>query len=88
MGYGTGPAGHFQNGGRRNRRKRGCLRGSDTPGTVTPYHLHHDSDEIIYVLSGQMTFKIGEDVTVGKPGAYGFMPRGLAPWKNSASEAG
>src|ERR1051325_2679687 len=27
------------------------------PGTVTPYHLHHDSDEIIYVLSGQMTFK-------------------------------
>jgi hypothetical protein len=28
-----------------------------------------------------MTFKIGEDVTVGEPGAYGFMPRGLAPWK-------
>src|SRR5204863_3689448 len=23
-------------------------------GTVTPYHLHHDSDEITYVLSGQM----------------------------------
>ena len=33
-------------------------------GTVTPYHLHHDSDEIIYVLSGQMTFKIGEDMSL------------------------
>lgn len=59
------------------------------PGTVTPYHLHHDSDEIIYVLSGQMTFKIGEDVTVGGPGTYGFMPRGLAhAWKNSGPDAG
>ena len=36
-------------------------------GTVTPYHLHHDSDEITYVLSGEMTFKIGDEVTVGGP---------------------
>jgi quercetin dioxygenase-like cupin family protein len=58
-------------------------------GTVTPYHLHHDSDEIIYVLSGQMTFKIGEDVTVGGPGTYAFMPRGLAhAWRNSGRDAG
>ena len=26
-------------------------------GTVTPMHLHHDSDEVAYVLSGEITFK-------------------------------
>ena len=36
-------------------------------GTVTPMHLHYDSDEVTYVLSGEFTFKIGEEVTVGGP---------------------
>jgi quercetin dioxygenase-like cupin family protein len=59
------------------------------PGTVTPYHLHHESDEIIYVLDGQMSFKIGEEVTVGGPGTYGFMPRGIPhAWKNSGAGSG
>src|SRR5436190_20275666 len=31
-------------------------------GTVTPMHLHHDSDEVAYVLSGEITFKIGDAV--------------------------
>jgi len=47
-------------------------------GTVTPMHLHHDSDEVAYVLSGEITFKIGDAVTVGGPGTCAFMPRGLA----------
>jgi len=29
-------------------------------GTVTPMHLHHDSDEVAYVLSGEITFQIGD----------------------------
>jgi quercetin dioxygenase-like cupin family protein len=58
-------------------------------GTVTPYHLHHDSDEITYVLSGEMTFKIGDEVTVGGPGTSAFMPRGIAhAWKNTGLEIG
>jgi quercetin dioxygenase-like cupin family protein len=58
-------------------------------GTVTPYHLHHDSDEITYVLSGEMTFKIGDEVTVGGPGTCAFMPRGIAhAWKNTGLETG
>src|SRR5438094_1530513 len=44
-------------------------------GTVTPMHLHHDSDEVAYVLSGEITFKIGDAVTVGGPGTCAFMPR-------------
>jgi quercetin dioxygenase-like cupin family protein len=56
-------------------------------GTQTTYHLHHDSDEVAYVLSGEITFKIGEEVTVGGPGTCAFIPRGLAhAWKNSGAE--
>lgn len=33
-------------------------------GTVTPMHLHHDSDQVAYVLSGEITFKIGDQITV------------------------
>jgi len=33
-------------------------------GTDTTFHLHRDSDEVAYVLSGEITFKIGEEVTV------------------------
>src|SRR5271163_2598173 len=53
-------------------------------GTVTPMHLHHDSDEVAYVLSGEITFKIGDTVTVGGPGTCAFMPRDVAhAWKIS-----
>jgi uncharacterized cupin superfamily protein len=38
------------------------------PGTQTNFHLHHASDEIAYVLSGEITFKIGDQITVGGPG--------------------
>jgi quercetin dioxygenase-like cupin family protein len=58
-------------------------------GTVTPMHLHHDSDEVAYVLSGEITFKIGEEVTVGGPGTCAFMPRGVPhAWKNTGAETG
>src|SRR5438270_4777824 len=45
-------------------------------GTKSTFHLHHDSDEVAYVLSGEVTFLIGGEITVGGPGAYAFMPRG------------
>ncbi len=56
------------------------------PGTETTLHLHHHSDEVAYVLSGEVTFKIGDQVTVGRPGACAFMPRGVAhAWKNAGA---
>src|SRR5215469_15904445 len=56
-------------------------------GAQTTYHLHHDSDEVAYVLASEITFKIGEEVTVGGPGTCAFMPRGLAhAWENSGAE--
>src|SRR2546428_416966 len=58
-------------------------------GTETPLHLHHNSDEVMYILSGEFTFKIGEQVTSGGAGTCAFMPRGIAhAWKNSGAEAG
>ena len=58
-------------------------------GTLSTHHLHHDSDEVAYVLSGKVTFKIGDEITVGGPGTCAFMPRGVPhAWKNSGAEAG
>ena len=51
-------------------------------GTKSTFHRHHDSDETAYVVSGELTFKIGDEVTVGGAGAVAFVPRGAAhAWK-------
>ena len=58
-------------------------------GTKSTLHLHHDSDEVAYVLSGEVTFKIGDEVTVGGPGTCAFMPRAVPhAWKSTGSETG
>jgi quercetin dioxygenase-like cupin family protein len=58
-------------------------------GTKSTFHLHHDSDEVAYVLSGEFTFKIGDAVTVGGPGTCAFIPRGVAhSWKSTGVETG
>jgi quercetin dioxygenase-like cupin family protein len=52
-------------------------------------HLHRDSDEIAWVLEGEFTFKIGDEVTTGGPGTCAFMPRNVPhAWKNSGSTPG
>src|SRR5438309_6647110 len=57
--------------------------------TETPLHTHDDSDEVAYVLSGQITFKIGDEITVGGPGTCAFMPRGVPhAWKSTGAETG
>jgi quercetin dioxygenase-like cupin family protein len=58
-------------------------------GTKSTFHLHHGSDEVAYVLSGEVTFKIGDEITVGDPGTCAFMPRGVPhAWKNTGAETG
>ena len=58
-------------------------------GTETTFHLHHDSDEIAYVLAGEVTIKIGDRVSVGGPGTCAFMPRGVPhAWKVTGTETG
>jgi quercetin dioxygenase-like cupin family protein len=57
-------------------------------GTASLLHLHHDSDEVAWVLAGEFTFKIGDEVAVcGGPGTCAFMPRDIPhAWKNTGSE--
>jgi quercetin dioxygenase-like cupin family protein len=53
-------------------------------GTTSLYHLHHDSDEVAWVLEGKLTFKIGDEITSGGPGTCAFMPRNVPhAWKNT-----
>ena len=59
------------------------------PGTKSTLHLHHDSDELGYVLEGEITFLIGDEITVGGPGACAFMPRNVRhAWKSTGAETG
>jgi quercetin dioxygenase-like cupin family protein len=58
-------------------------------GTASLHHLHHDSDEVAWVIAGELTFKIGDEVTVGGPGTCAFMPRNVPhAWKNTGKETG
>ena len=58
-------------------------------GTTSLHHLHRDSDEVAWVLSGEFTFKIGDEVTTGGAGTCAFMPRNVPhAWKNTGSETG
>jgi quercetin dioxygenase-like cupin family protein len=59
------------------------------PGTKSTFHLHHDSDEVAYVLGGEVTFKIGDAVTLGGPGSCTFVPRGVPhAWKSTGAQTG
>ncbi len=58
-------------------------------GTKSLLHLHRDSDEVAWVLAGEITFQIGDEVTVGGPGTCAFLPRNVPhAWKNTGNETG
>ncbi len=47
-------------------------------GKVTPFHVHPNQDEAIYVLEGELLVDVeGEQQRVG-PGGFFFTPRGVA----------
>ncbi len=52
------------------------LEATTAPGGGPDPHVHHDNDELFYVLEGRMRFRVGErEVEVGA-GAFVFVPRG------------
>jgi quercetin dioxygenase-like cupin family protein len=58
-------------------------------GSGTPLHIHPESDEVIHILSGAFTFKIGAQVMKADADTWVFIPRGTAhAWKNTGSEVG
>jgi mannose-6-phosphate isomerase-like protein (cupin superfamily) len=58
-------------------------------GTNSTLHLHHDSDEVAYVLSGEVTFRIGDVVSSHGPGECAFVRRGVPhAWKSTGAATG
>jgi quercetin dioxygenase-like cupin family protein len=63
------------------------LRGEESDGQVAivdlsgggrpPLH-HHDFDEAFYVLEGELTFQLGDEVFTRSAGELAFAPRGVA----------
>jgi quercetin dioxygenase-like cupin family protein len=71
------------------------VRGEQTEGTLTafenlvaagegpPLHTHANEDEAIYVLDGEVRFKLGDEIQTGAAGSYVFIPRGTPhAWQN------
>lgn len=58
------------------------------PGpAVTPLHIHHDNDEAMHVIEGEVAVKLGEEQQVLEAGAYAMAPRGLPhTYRNSGEE--
>ncbi len=40
-------------------------------------HLHHRDDEGFYVLDGEVTFYVGEEIYEAGPGTFVFLPHGV-----------
>jgi mannose-6-phosphate isomerase-like protein (cupin superfamily) len=45
-------------------------------GSAGPPLHHHDFDEAFYVLDGELTFQLGEELATAGPGTLTFAPRG------------
>jgi quercetin dioxygenase-like cupin family protein len=46
------------------------------PGEGPPLHTHAKDDETLYVIEGQMRFKLGDELHTGSGGSFVFVPRG------------
>jgi quercetin dioxygenase-like cupin family protein len=46
------------------------------PGEGPPLHTHANEDETLYVLEGQVRFKLGDELQTGPVGAFVFVPSG------------
>jgi quercetin dioxygenase-like cupin family protein len=53
------------------------------PGSGTPLHIHHTSDEVIHIHSGEFIVGFGTETKPAGEGAWIFIPRGLLHgWRN------
>ena len=46
------------------------------PGEGPPMHKHANEDEAVYVLDGEVRFKLGDEIEAAAAGSYVFIPRG------------
>jgi quercetin dioxygenase-like cupin family protein len=46
------------------------------PGTGVPMHIHHHDDEYIYVIEGELVFRLGDETFAVQAGDVVNMPKG------------
>jgi quercetin dioxygenase-like cupin family protein len=59
-----------------------------SPGKGTPLHIHHEQDEIFYVIEGAYKFQVGDDKYDLATGESIFLPRKVAHAWTQVSEKG
>ena len=47
------------------------------PGFASPWHVHHNEDELFYVIDGQATVVVANRSVTLNAGDYAFGPRGI-----------
>lgn len=68
---------------------RAVLEETIGPGGGGPLHVHHHSDELIYVLEGEFRFRLGERLSRGTAGTLVFVPKGVPHhWQNIGHRPG
>ena len=50
---------------------------TEPPNAEAPLHVHHREDEGFYVLDGDVTIHVGDDVVEAGPGDFAFGPRDI-----------
>ena len=60
-----------------------------TPGQIIAPHVHADVDEVSYVLAGEITAEIGDEVVIAPAGSYVLKPYGVmhAFWNSGKQPA-
>jgi quercetin dioxygenase-like cupin family protein len=58
-----------------------------SPGRKGPSLHHHDFDEAFYVLEGELTFRLRDELFTRKAGELAFAPRGVPHTYANMSEA-
>lgn len=53
----------------------GVVEVSGPSGAVPPLHVHRHEDEAFYILDGDYTIFVGDEVTTGTPGTWVWGPR-------------
>lgn len=46
------------------------------PGEGPPLHTHASEDETLFVIEGEVLFKLGDELQTGSAGSFVFVPRG------------
>jgi mannose-6-phosphate isomerase-like protein (cupin superfamily) len=48
------------------------------PGRRLEPHVHHDEDDSFYILSGTLTFELGDERVAAGPGTFVLVPPGVS----------